>query len=100
MDKTKIKGFCTRSGSVNSHTAILAKNLGIPAIVNVGAELSGRIRGGKEAVLDGYSGTLYIEPDEHTLRQLEYKEAVEGAGKRNFSQGSKEEKTSLVTDMR
>ena len=94
MDKTKIKGFCTRSGSVNSHTAILAKNLGIPAIVNVGAELSDEYEG-KEAVLDGYSGTLYIEPDEHTLRQLEYKE-----GKRNFSQGSKEEKTSLVTDMR
>lgn len=36
MDKTKIKGFCTRSGSVNSHTAILAEKLGIPAIVNVG----------------------------------------------------------------
>lgn len=80
MDKTKIKGFCTRSGSVNSHTAILAKNLGIPAIVNVGAELSDEYEG-KEAVLDGYSGTLYIEPDEHTLRQLEYKEAVEGRKK-------------------
>ena len=80
MDKTKIKGFCTRSGSVNSHTAILAKNLGIPAIVNVGTELSDEYEG-KEAVLDGYSGTLYIEPDEHTLRQLEYKEAVEGRKK-------------------
>lgn len=98
MDKAKIKGFCTRSGSVNSHTAILAKNLGIPAIVNVGTELSDEYEG-KEAVLDGYSGTLYIEPDEHTLRQLEYKEAVEGR-KRNFSQGSKAERTSLVTDMR
>ena len=80
MDKTKIKGFCTRSGSVNSHTAILAKNIGIPAIVNVGTELSDEYEG-KEAVLDGYSGTLYIEPDEHTLRQLEYKEAVEGRKK-------------------
>ncbi len=100
MDKTKIKGFCTRSGSVNSHTAILAKNLGIPAIVNVGAELSGRIRGGKEAVLDGYSGTLYIEPDEHTLRQLEYKEAVEGRKKGTSHKAQRKKKTSLVTDMR
>lgn len=98
MDKTKIKGFCTRSGSVNSHTAILAKNLGIPAIVNVGTELSDEYEG-KEAVLDGYSGTLYIEPDEHTLRQLEYKEAVEGRKKELLTR-LKGRKTSLVTDMR
>lgn len=80
MDKTKIKGICTRSGSVNSHTAILAKTMNIPALVNVGGELSDDYEG-KEAVLDGYSGVLYIEPDQLTLRMLEHKEAAEGRKK-------------------
>lgn len=80
MDKSKITAFCTRTGSVNSHTAILAKTMNIPALVNVGGALTEELDG-MDAILDGYSGTLYIQPDEATIRMIDGKEAVEGRKK-------------------
>lgn len=67
MDKDKLLGFVTRHGSVNSHTAILARNMNIPALI--GVDISPEWNG-KWAVVDGYTGTLYIEPDEDTLNQM------------------------------
>lgn len=67
MDKDRLLGFVTRHGSVNSHTAILARNMNIPALI--GVEIAPEWNG-KLAVVDGYTGTLYIEPDEATLQEM------------------------------
>ena len=61
MDKDKLLGFVTRHGSMNSHTAILARTMNIPALINVNIEKEWH---GKTAILDGYSGEMIIDPDE------------------------------------
>lgn len=64
MDKTKLLGFVTRLGSSNSHTAILARTMNIPALIGVDIDSSWN---GKNAIIDGKKGLLFIEPDEATL---------------------------------
>lgn len=66
MDKSKILAFVTKHGSANSHTAILARSLNIPSLVNTDVEIT-RDYHGKEAIVDGVTGSLFIEPDEQTL---------------------------------
>ncbi|MDL2302667.1 phosphoenolpyruvate--protein phosphotransferase, partial [Lachnospiraceae bacterium OttesenSCG-928-D06] len=68
MDKSMVLGFLMRNGSVNSHTAILARSMGIPALMSVGEELRDDFSG-KLAIIDGLTGNVYIEPDEETLSQ-------------------------------
>lgn len=77
LDKSIVAAFCTSGGSINSHTAILARTMNIPALVGMGASISEEYDG-RYAILDGYSGTLYIEPDEKTIKMLEHKEDEEG----------------------
>ncbi|MBR1738713.1 MAG: phosphoenolpyruvate--protein phosphotransferase [Ruminococcus sp.] len=77
LDKSMVIGFCTRRGSTNSHTAILARTMNIPAIIGMGKELM-REYDGRNAVIDGYTGTLFIEPDEDTLRMLSHRAEEEG----------------------
>lgn len=67
MDKGKLLGFVTRQGSANSHTAILAKTMDIPALIGVDIKKEWN---GKTAIIDGYSGNLYIEPDKETYNQM------------------------------
>jgi phosphotransferase system enzyme I (PtsI) len=69
LDRGKIAGFVTRKGSVNSHTAIFARNMGIPAIVALGDGL-GPDCGGLTAAIDGTSGTLYLEPDDAVMARM------------------------------
>lgn len=64
MDKTKLLGFVTRLGSSNSHTAILARTMNIPALIGVDIDSSWN---NKMAIIDGRKGLLYVEPDEVTL---------------------------------
>ncbi len=64
MDRNNILAFVTRSGSTNSHTAILAKTMGIPALMGVDINESWNK---KIAIIDSYKGELIIEPDEETL---------------------------------
>lgn len=71
LDKEKVLAFITSKGSVNSHTAILARTMNIPAIVGVGEDLS--IYDGREAIVDGFSGTIYIDPDGVTLENMREK---------------------------
>ena len=71
MDKEKLLAFVTRYGSANSHTAILARTMNIPALI--GVEIS-ESWNGKMAVVDGYTGTLYVDPDEETLNRMEQKQ--------------------------
>ena len=72
LDKSKILGFVTQGGSSNSHTAILARTMGIPAICGLGdalkAEYAGRV-----AYLDGETGSVVLDPDELTHAQIREK---------------------------
>ena len=70
LDKSKLLGFVTRLGSTNSHTAILARNMNIPALI--GTEIS-EDWDGKMAIIDGYNSCFYIEPEEELLRTLDEK---------------------------
>ncbi|MBQ8851577.1 MAG: phosphoenolpyruvate--protein phosphotransferase, partial [Oscillibacter sp.] len=72
LDKSKILGFATRGGSSNSHTAILARTMGIPAICGMGDALKPEYDG-RLAYIDGETGCLYLEPDELTLVALKEK---------------------------
>lgn len=72
MDKTKVLGFATMNGSANSHTAILARTMNIPAVIGLGTNLA-KDYDGKSAVIDGFTGTLYIDPDEATLCEMKKK---------------------------
>lgn len=66
LDKKKILAFVTVKGSVNSHTAILARSMGIPALVNTELILSDSLQG-KTCVVDGFAGDLIVEPEEALL---------------------------------
>lgn len=66
MDPSRVLGFCTASGGPNSHTAILARALGLPAIVGAGADVL-ELANGVEVVLDGTSGVLTVDPGDETL---------------------------------
>ncbi|MFK7909693.1 MAG: phosphoenolpyruvate--protein phosphotransferase [Akkermansiaceae bacterium] len=74
IDRTHVQGFATEQGSVNSHTAILARSLGIPAIVGLeGAVID--IKALSDCILDGYTGKLMLNPTPETVRA--YQERVD-----------------------
>ena len=72
MDKEKILAFVTVYGSANSHTAILARMMNIPALIGVPMDLD-RIRTGMTAVVDGFAGTVTFEPDEALCEEAKRK---------------------------
>lgn len=74
LDKSKVLSFVTRLGSTNSHTAILARTMNIPALIGVELEES---FDGKMAVVDGFAGKLYIEPEEDILDEYRERKAEE-----------------------
>ena len=69
LDKSKVLGFITAGGSGSSHTAILARTLGIPAIVGMGDALKPELEG-RAAIADGSTGALVIDPDDDTRDRL------------------------------
>ncbi len=75
FDTQKILGFVTFKGSSTSHTAILARTMDIPAIINA-AEFSEEYHG-HIAILDGFSGTLYIDPDDTKIENFKKRKALE-----------------------
>lgn len=76
LDTDKILGFVTSGGSTNSHTAILARTLGIAAVVSTGTQLHNDVDG-KTAIVDGTTGTVYIDPDEETLERMKKRQDSE-----------------------
>lgn len=70
LDKTKLLGFITQVGSTNSHTAILARTMNIPALIGIAVHEEWN---GKTVIVDGGTGTLYVDPDEETLRDMQEK---------------------------
>lgn len=73
MDTKKILGFVTKEGTPTSHTAILARALGVPAIVATGTEVDNSFDG-KTAVIDGFSGTVYLDPTPGILAVMKEKQ--------------------------
>ena len=73
LDTKKILGFVLSGGSASSHTAILARNLGIATVVNTGTQIHTDLEG-KMAVVDGFTGTVYLDPDEATLAVMQEKQ--------------------------
>ena len=78
LDKSKILGFVTSGGSGNSHTAILARTMGIPAIIGVGDQLKEAFEG-KEVFVDGQTGEVVVEADNVTRERLSKKQSKERA---------------------
>ena len=73
LDTIKILGFVLSGGSASSHTAILARNLGIATVVNTGTQIHTDLEG-KMAVVDGFTGTVYLDPDEATMAVMQEKQ--------------------------
>ena len=83
MDKSQVLGFVTRQGSSQSHTAILARTMNLPALIGipVKAEWDGKL-----AAIDGINGILYVDPDEETLEKMQ------------LLQNEEQERQRLLTD--
>jgi len=79
LDKSLLLGIITREGSLNSHTAILARSMGIPALVQCGDVASKW--DGKTAILDGYNACAYIEPTEDLMKSLKSKQDADNRQK-------------------
>lgn len=77
LDKDKILAFVTANGSSNSHTAILARNMNIPAIIGLGEAFLDSIKNGTLAIADGFTGDFIIDPDEETLAEYRKKQQAE-----------------------
>lgn len=71
LDKDKVLAFATAGGSVNSHTAILARSMNIPALIGLGEDILREEYNGKTAAVDGFEGVIYIDPNDETLTRLE-----------------------------
>lgn len=69
MDKSKILSFVSEKGSVNSHTSILARTMGIPALIGVDIPLDESVDG-HMGIVDGNNGCIYIDPDDETLEKM------------------------------
>lgn len=82
LDKDKVLAFVTAHGSSNSHTAILARNMNIPAVIGVGSDFLKEIQDGTEAIVDGFTGEIFVEPDEETRRRLLEKQQADEEKKR------------------
>ncbi|MFQ9933562.1 MAG: phosphoenolpyruvate--protein phosphotransferase [Lachnospiraceae bacterium] len=79
MDKSKVLSFVTRYGSTNSHTAILARTMNIPALINVDFDDG---LDGKQAIVDGYNGILYVNPDKELLEAMKKKQEQDEKNKK------------------
>lgn len=77
LDKSHVLAFVTSRGSSNSHTAILARNMSIPAIIGVGDEFLCRISDGDFLIVDGYEGRILVNPDPETIKAYEEKREID-----------------------
>lgn len=80
LDKDMVLSFVTVHGSPNSHTAILARTMAIPALVGVSLPLDGAVDG-KLGIVDGTEGKLYVDPDEETVRRMKRRQQEEAEQK-------------------
>lgn len=83
LDKSKVLGFITMHGTVNSHTSILARTKGFPAVIGLGEVLKEEYEG-KTIIVDGYEGKVYIEPDYTTLTKMKERRDSGTSQRRNL----------------
>ena len=81
LDKDKVLSFVTAHGSENSHTAILARTMGIPALIGTGIDLDETVDG-KLGIVDGTNGVVYVDPDAELLEEMKKKQQEEKEKKR------------------
>ena len=81
LDKDKVLSFVTAHGSENSHTAILARTMGIPALIGTGIDLDETVDG-KLGIVDGTNGVVYFDPDAELLEEMKKKQQEEQEKKR------------------
>ena len=81
LDKDKVLSFVTAHGSENSHTAILARTMGIPALIGTGIDLDETVDG-KLGIVDGTNGVVYVDPDAELLEELKQQQQEEQEKKR------------------
>lgn len=81
LDKDKVLAFVTAHGSSNSHTAILARNMNIPAIIGVGSEFLEQIKNGDFAIADGFTGEFILNPSEEEISSANEKIKAEAEKK-------------------
>ena len=77
LEKDKVLAFVTAYGSSNSHTAILARNMNIPAIIGVGEEFLNAIEDGEVAIANGFTGEFILHPNEELLEEAKAKQREE-----------------------
>lgn len=85
LDKKLVQGFVTAAGSTNSHTAILARTMGIPAVVSTG-EVIGPEYDGCLIAVDGYTGEVFVDPEPQVLEQMQVKLAQDAGQKKLLAQ--------------
>ena len=90
LDKEKVLSFVTMYGSANSHTAILARTMNIPAVIGLGEALKEEYDG-KVAIVDGVDGKVYIDPDEETMASMQKKQKKDQEQKELLNQLKGEE---------
>lgn len=73
LDKSKVLGFITKYGTINSHTAVIARTKGIPSVIGLGESLKKDYEG-KTIIVDGYEGKVYIEPDYTMLTKMKQRQ--------------------------
>lgn len=81
LDKDKVLSFVTAHGSENSHTTILARTMGIPALIGTGIDLDETVDG-KLGIVDGTNGVVYVDPDAELLEEMKKKQQEEQEKKR------------------
>ena len=86
LDKDKVLAFVTAFGSSNSHTAILARNMNIPAVIGAGEEFLKNIKDGDLIIVDGHSGKIILSPDDESIRQYEEIQAADARKKQLLSE--------------
>ncbi len=82
LDKEKVLAFVTAHGSSNSHTAILARNMNIPAVIGAGEEFLSNIRDGSEMIVDGFTGEIFVDPDDGVREKMLKKQSEDENKKR------------------
>ena len=95
LDKQNILAFATANGSANSHTAILARSMNIPAIIGLGQEFLNSIKNGVLAIADGFTGEFILEPDEETLAKYRVKQWKETEKRKLLQELSGKENVTL-----
>ena len=95
LEKDKVVAIVTAHGSINSHTTILAKNMNIPTIIGIGNCLINELRDGQTAIVDGYTGEFYLDPNEQTIENYVLKQKKDEDNRKHLKNMSGRENVTI-----